>query len=306
MNNVSRISIPIIIFAYALAVALPLYAETVESLGRPTGFVNDYADVILSSDETQLNTICQELKNANTAEMAIVTINSLDGKSVEDFAQELFTEWGIGQASSDNGVLILMSISEHKWRVQSGYGVEGVLTDSLARRIMENEAVPEFRNGNYGLGLINAAGAMKSVIEGEEYKSSGLGVNFGVVLGVLFFPFIIVAVAVILIWLAVRIKCPRCGSRVKCMSNKEVLESDYSHSGIRKADYECTVCHHVFSRMVIIPMLVESTSSGGGGRSSGGWFSSGSSGGGWSGGGGGGFGGFSGGSSGGGGASGGW
>jgi len=302
MNKVSRLLVVVIITAAAFAVAFPLCAETVESLGRPTGFVNDYADVILSSDEAQLNTISQELKNANTAEMAIVTINSLDGKSVEEFAQELFTKWGIGQASSDNGVLILMSINDRDWRVQTGYGVEGVLTDSLARRIMENEAVPEFRNGNYGLGLINAAGAMKSVIEGEEYTSGGLGVNFGVVLGVLFFPVIIVAVAVILIWLAVRIKCPRCGSRVKCTSNKEVLESDYSHSGIRKSDYECTVCHHVFSRMVIIPMLVESTSSGGGGRSSGGWFSSGSSGGG----GGGGFGGFSGGSSGGGGASGGW
>ncbi|MFH1676337.1 MAG: hypothetical protein ABIC40_04855, partial [bacterium] len=113
------------------------------------------------------------------------------------------------------------------------------------------------------------------------------------------FPLLIISIIGFFIWLGVRVKCPRCGSRVNLLLDKEVLEPTYSHAGIKKKDYECTVCHNKFSRMNQIPMLTEegSTSLG---RAS--WGGSGWS----SGGGGGGFGGFGGGSSGGGGASGGW
>jgi len=287
------------VVALGLIFTLPAHAETVASLGKATGFVNDYAGVFSSGDKAQLTSICEELHNSSSAEMAIVTIRTTGNKSIESFAQELFTSWRIGQAESDNGVLILMAIDDREWRVHTGYGIEGVLPDSLAKRIMENEAVPEFKEGRFGQGLIRASGQMSEVIGGEEYASGGF--NFGIFIGVFFVPIIVIIVAFILIWLAVRIKCPRCGSKVECTSNKEVLDASYSHSGIRKMDYECTVCHHVFSRMIIIPMLVEASSGGGGGSSSSWWSSSGSSGGGGSS-----FGGFSGGSSGGGGASGGW
>jgi uncharacterized protein len=183
---------------------------------------------------------------------------------------------------------------DREWRVHTGYGVEGVLTDTLARRIMENEAVPEFKADRYGQGLINASREMSAVLQGEKYRGAG-SLNLGRVIAVPIIGFIIG----LLIWLAVRVKCPRCGSRVKLLRDDQVLEATYTHAGIRKRSYECTVCHHQFSRMTTIPVLVEKAAAGAAGGSSG-----------WSGGGGGSgggsFGGFGGGSSGGGGASGGW
>jgi len=285
--------IPLVIAVLvANALAATAWATSVVGLGQPKGYVNDYTRTLTGSEKSRLTAICEELERANSTELAIAIIDSTDGRTIEEYAQDLFESWGIGKSYANNGVLILVAMNDRKWRVHTGYGVEGVLPDSLARRIMEDEAVPEFRNGQFGLGLINAATRMKSVLEGETYQASRT-FNFAGLL----IPFGVLLVTGILIWLGVRVKCPRCGSRVTLTKDREVLGSTYSHSGIRKRDYECTVCHHRFSRMTAIPMLVKAAAGTSSGRSSGGWSG---------GGGGGGFGGFGGGSSGGGGASGGW
>jgi uncharacterized protein len=289
------------LLAMNLFFAVPSFGETVASLGQASGYVNDYADALSSSDESRLNSICEDLVATNSTEMAIVTIHTTDGQPVEDYAVELFNKWGIGNAQADNGLLILVAVDQHDYYVSTGYGIEDVIPDSLAVRIMENEAVPEFRNGDYGTGLINAATRYSAVLSGEQYSTS-----FNPRL--LFVPGMILTMMLILfllIGIATRIKCPRCGSRVKMLENKEVLSADYSHSGIRKKDYECTVCHHQFSKMRIIPMLVQASGYSGG---SSGWRSGSSSSGGWSShsSGGSSFGGFSGGSSGGGGGGGHW
>ncbi|MCX6647011.1 MAG: TPM domain-containing protein [bacterium] len=293
------------LLAMSVFFASSSFGETVSSLGKAKGYVNDFANVLSSGDESRLNSICENLVAANSTELAIVTIRTTDGRPIEEFAVELFNNWGIGNAQADNGLLILAAIDDHDYFVATGYGIEDAIPDSLAVRIMENEAVPEFRNGSYGTGLINAATEYSAVLSGEDYKS-GSSFNPGliVILGAFFVPLALFGILFLLIGIAIRIKCPRCGSRVKMLDNKEVLEADYSHSGIRKKDFECTVCHHQFSKMKIIPMLVQASGSSGG---SSGWRSGSSSSGGWfSSGGGSSFGGFSGGSSGGGGGGGHW
>jgi uncharacterized protein len=288
--------IALLIVSGALVLSIPFTARamTVDELGDPKGYVNDYNSTLSGSDISRLTAICEDLDRTNSAELAIVVIDTLEGRSVENYAQDLFEKWGIGKEGADNGVLILMAINDREWRVQTGYGVEGVLTDSLAARIMDNEAVPSFREGDYGEGLIQAATQISRVLEGESYSTFKPVFLIGI-----FLPFLVIVIAGFLVFLGVRIKCPRCGSRVQMTQNNEILEASYSHSGIRKKDYECTVCHHRFSRMLVIPMRVEASSGGSSswssGSSSGGWSSGGSS-----------FGGFGGGSSGGGGASGGW
>jgi len=295
MNVFGRTYLIILLIPVVLGLfPTPAHALSIEELGRPTGYVNDYSNILTSTEYDRLDAICRELEAANSAEMAIVIIDSLDNWTIEDFAQELFETWGIGKAESDNGILILIAYYDREWRVHIGYGIEGVIPDTLARRIMENELVPEFRAGDYGQGLINAATQFKNVISGEEYDS---GASFSF-LAFLITVFIFIS-AFFLIWLSVRVKCPRCGSRVQLTDDNEILTATYSNSGIRKKEYECTVCHHEFARMIIIPMLVHHASRSGSGGSKG-WSSSGWSSGGSS------FGGFGGGSSGGGGASGGW
>jgi uncharacterized protein len=296
MGHIKKIS-PLLISVILIILWLPgtAFAETVSSLGDPTGYVNDYAGVISKSDERTLISICEDLVAANSVEMAIVTINTTGSLDISDFTFELFNTWGIGGKEADNGLLILAAIDDHEFWVTTGYGVEDVITDTLAVRIMENEAVPEFRNDDYGEGLIKAAAQYAAVLGGETYDT-GISFNLGWVL----VPIFAIVGLIILISFAVRLKCPRCGSRVTMSNDREVLSSDYSHSGIRKKDYVCNVCHHEFSRMIVIPMLVAKAGSGGG---SSGWSFGGSSG--WSSGGSS-FGGFSGGSSGGGGGGGSW
>jgi uncharacterized protein len=284
MHEAGRSAV-VLLIGLLIAATIPsiAFARSVNSLGKPGGYVNDYFNTLGSADKS------------NGTEMVIAIIDSTDGRTIEDYAQELFDKWEIGQKAANNGLLVLVAINDRKWRVQTGYGLEGVLPDTLAARIMQNEAVPAFRDDDYGEGLINAAEQFKAVLQGEKYSGGGT-FNFGW----FFIPPSVLAVLGVLIWLAVRVKCPRCGSRVRLLKDDEVLEATYQHSGIRKMDYACTVCHHEFSRMNAIPMKVEVSASGGGTT-----FWSSSSSGGFSGGGSS-FGGFGGGSSGGGGASGGW
>ncbi len=303
--QIRKIALPvgiglILLIAVLMSPAIA-HAETVEQLGEPTGYVNDYTNTLSSTEIANLTAICEDLIHENGTEMAIVIIDTLGRTSIEDYAQDLFAAWKIGKLGVDNGVLILVALNDREWRVHTGYGVEGALPDNLARRIMEDNAVPAFRNGDYGGGLIKSAGAIANVLKGERYASTTVTVG----LARIFIPVLVIFLVGIFIWLAVRIKCPRCGSRIELKLDRELLESTYSHSGIRKKEYECTVCDHQFARMTVVPMLVEAGSGGSSGWS--GW----SGGGGWSsssggGGGGGSFGGFGGGSSGGGGASGGW
>jgi uncharacterized protein len=273
------------------------WAVALNNLGSPTGYINDYTNTLNSSDKATLTNISNDLIKANGTEMAIVIIDTTDGRDIESYAQELFQKWEIGKKGTDNGLLVVVALNDHKWRVQTGYGIEGVLPDTLAARIMQDLAVPAFKEGKYGKGLIDATGKFKSVLQGEKYQPPPADPVLKFI-----FPFILSTFVLVfgIIFLAVRVKCPRCGSRVKLLQEREVLEATYGHSGMRKMDYECTVCHHKFAKINTIPML-SSGGSGGVGYWSGGGGS------GWSGGGGsGGFGGFGGGSSGGGGASGGW
>ena len=297
-NPANLAGLTIFIVAFGLiscfAPICPIYARSLDSLGSPRGYVNDYEDVLSGQDFKNLQTLCKQLQDANKAEMAIVIIDSTDGREIEDYAQSLFTKWGIGKRGADNGLLILIALNDRAWRVHTGYAVESAIPDSLAKRVMERELVPEFREVNYGAGLINAVSTFKSILEGEKYEVSS-DFDFG---NIIILP-IIATLLGLLIWLGVRIKCPRCGSRVKLDADRAILDATYSNAGIRKKEYTCSVCHHEFARMTVIPMLVERTS----GSSSSGWGGGWSSGGSSSSGGGGGFGG---GSSGGGGASGGW
>ena len=300
-----RFNAALVLIAAILALSPAVWAMSVRELGSPRGFINDYTNTLSQSDLARLNSISTDLEATNGVEMVIVIIDSTDGQSIESYAQNLFETWGIGKEGANNGLLILISMNDQDYRVQTGYGIEGTVTDSLASRIMENEAMPDFKNGAYGQGLIHAAQSFADVLKGEKYEGAGGNTAF-IVLLFMTVPIVLMALVGSLIWLAVRLKCPRCGSRVRQVKTQEVLASSYSHSGIRKTDYECTVCHHQFSRMVTIPMLVASTSGGSSGWSSGRSWGSSSSG--WSGGShsSGSFGGFGGGSSGGGGASGHW
>ncbi|MBI5199653.1 MAG: TPM domain-containing protein [Nitrospirae bacterium] len=118
------------------------------------GYVNDFAKVIDTEWKGKIDSLIKELEAKTTAEIAVVTIDNLSPYStIEEYAEALFSEWKIGKAKEDNGVLILVSIKERKIRIETGYGIEPIIPDGVAGEIIRNEIAPSFKGGRYGEGL---------------------------------------------------------------------------------------------------------------------------------------------------------
>jgi len=130
-----------------LSVALA-HAEKVATMPQPTGYVDDYADVLSAPAKTDLEAECRELHDKTKAQVFFVTIKTLEGESVETFANELFAKWKIGEKKTDRGVLLLLSVKEHKRWVEIGYGLEGILPDGKVGDI-GREMVPALKASNY-------------------------------------------------------------------------------------------------------------------------------------------------------------
>lgn len=127
-------------------------------------FVNDFANVIDDEVEIELQAIGEDIYKQTTAQIVVVTVDSLDGYAVEDYALELGREWGVGSAEADNGVVLLMSVNDRQVTIQVGYGLEGCLPDGKTGGILDTYAVPHLRNDNFSTGLANAYKAIANVV----------------------------------------------------------------------------------------------------------------------------------------------
>jgi len=130
-----------------LVLALTVWAEPVAQL-HPTGYVNDFAHVLDQGTVAQLDDICQQIDQKAHAQIAVVTINSLDGSPIEDYAVDLYQKWGIGNKATNRGVLILLAVHDHRYRIEVGYGLEPILTDGKVGSF-GREAVPLLRQNGY-------------------------------------------------------------------------------------------------------------------------------------------------------------
>ena len=135
---------------------------------KPQGPISDWAELLTPEQEAELNSRITALKVANGAELAVVTLKSLQGGEIDDFASKLFAQWGIGQKGKDNGVLLITAVDDRKMRIEVGYGMEGVLPDAKTGRIQDEYIVPRFKEGNYGQGLLDGADILLKVMGGEE------------------------------------------------------------------------------------------------------------------------------------------
>lgn len=127
------------------------WAEKVSDL-KPGNYVNDFAGVMDATTVTKLNALGLEVETKTKAQIAVVTIKSLDGETVEQFAVDLFKAWGVGGKQDNRGVLILLAVSDRKYRVEVGYGLEPILPDGKVGGFAR-EMVPDLRAGNYGGGV---------------------------------------------------------------------------------------------------------------------------------------------------------
>src|SRR6058998_3551863 len=130
-----------------LWISVLVCAEPVSQL-HPTDYVNDFARVLDQTTIAQLDNICQQIDQKAHAQIAVVTINSLDGSDIETYAVDLFKKWGIGAKATDRGVLILYAIQDRRARIEVGYGLEPILPDGKVGGF-QREAIPLLRAGNY-------------------------------------------------------------------------------------------------------------------------------------------------------------
>jgi uncharacterized protein len=142
----------------------------------PPDPVVDLAGIIDDSIKSKLNGYLRELEHKTTAQVAVLTIKSLEGQSLEDFSITIaHDKWKLGQRGKDNGVLMLISLAEKKYRIEVGYGLEGILPDSLVGGIGRQYLVPYFRKGDYSSGIYAAALIIANEIAGDAgVKISGL------------------------------------------------------------------------------------------------------------------------------------
>ena len=141
-----RAGLIVVVVAFALFHAAA-FAEPISGL-HPSNYVNDFAHVLSPETEDQLNGVAKQIDEKAHAQIAVVTVNSTDGKDVFDYAVELYQAWGVGNKSTNRGVLILYAVKDHKYWTTAGYGLEPILPDGKVGGF-GREAVPLLRQGDY-------------------------------------------------------------------------------------------------------------------------------------------------------------
>jgi uncharacterized protein len=128
-----------------------------------SGYVNDYARVIDAESARRLEALCGEVDRKTGAQIAIVTIESLEGESIEDFTNRLASRWGVGHKGDNRGLMILLAIGDRQSRIEVGYGLEPILPDGRVGSI-QREWRPLLRSGDYGGALLQATSQIAEII----------------------------------------------------------------------------------------------------------------------------------------------
>lgn len=143
-------------------------ASGLEVVPKPEGRVNDYANVIPPDYLEKLQALIAEVETKTSAEIAVVTMESIAPYDEVSYARLLFDNWKIGKKGKDNGVLVLLAVRERRWRIETGYGVEGILPDGKCGEIGRSYMVPLFKQGKYGEGLYSGTAAIADVISRDS------------------------------------------------------------------------------------------------------------------------------------------
>ena len=135
---------------------------------QPTADINDFAGILSPAEKESLEEHCRKLRETTGAQLTVAVLKSLEGGQVDDFAVRLFKQWGVGQKEKANGVLLLVAIDDRKARIEVGYGLEPILPDALAGRILDEQLFPAFKQQKYGEGLTAAIERIAQIIEKDE------------------------------------------------------------------------------------------------------------------------------------------
>lgn len=188
-----------VVLAGLLLLVLQANGQELPAKPNPPKLVNDLAGLFSSDQTAQLENKLVALDDSTSNQIAVVTIKSLDGYPIEDYANKLFRSWGIGDKKTNNGVLLLVALEDKKVWIATGYGLEGAIPDITASDIIAKQITPYFKTGDYYTGVDKGTDALAAAAAGEYHTArvkpddSEDGGNAGIVI------FIIIVVIIILI-----------------------------------------------------------------------------------------------------------
>src|SRR5271170_664518 len=147
-----------------------LRGERVQDLPQPTNYVSDFAGVLSPQTVQNLNALCAQVDRQAHAQIAVVTVKTLDDEPIEDFTTALEEKWKVGKKGTDRGVIMVFAVQDRKSRIETGYGIEGVLTDVQAS-VIARSIKPQMQAGNYDAGISSA------VVQVAQIIAADAGVN---------------------------------------------------------------------------------------------------------------------------------
>jgi uncharacterized protein len=141
------VSLALILFGLTSSLALA------QDYPSPVGFVNDFAGILSEDAGSRLEDRLSALEKDTSSEVAFVSVQTIGNSTLEEYAAGLFQDWGIGKNDGDNGVLFLVSLAEGDIRIEVGYGLESIITDGRAGRILDNEVLPYLEQQDFDQGI---------------------------------------------------------------------------------------------------------------------------------------------------------
>lgn len=157
-----------LLLALLLAAVAALAAEL--SFPALTGRVVDEAGLLTAAQRADLDAKLKAHEDRTSDQVVVATVRSLEGTSVEDYANRLFRAWKLGQAKTNNGVLLLVAPAERKVRIEVGYGLEGALTDALSKVLIASSITPRFKAGDFAGGLSAGVDGILSILAGDAQE----------------------------------------------------------------------------------------------------------------------------------------
>ena len=160
--------ISLVVLIFILLICFSINSQAVVN---PTSnfYVNDYANILSKETEDFIMNNSVSLANKTSAQIVVVTVPNLEGRTIEDYANDLFNKFGIGDKDKNNGLLILVALEERDCRIEVGYGLEGILPDGKCGRYQDEYMIPYYKNNNFDEGTVNCYKAFFAEIA-KEYN----------------------------------------------------------------------------------------------------------------------------------------
>lgn len=214
-------------------------------------YVSDPTSILSPAATDTIDAILGRLEKSTGIETAVVMLPSIGENDIFDFSTSLFRKWGIGKKKSDNGLLILFVMDQHKVRFATGYGIEGTMTDAMSKRIQTQYMVPAFKRSDWNKGMVDGVRAAAKVLDGsmepeaadDDTETSDILFSIGIMIGVILLAMFVSSI---------KQRCPKCRKRsaMKQMGVEvlRVSTGKGKRKRIRRTTYVCQYCGHIMTK----------------------------------------------------------